>query len=207
MLLANNLSFQRNNKFIFQKLDLSLSPGKIIQLFGKNGSGKTTLIKILINILMPKTGDIFWNGQNIKKNIYNYYKDISLISDSSSFNKYLTISENIFFWKKLYSSKIKINEINKILEILSINEYKNTPVKFISKGEIRKLEFIRLIMEQKKLWLLDEPFLSIDQYTIDILNETFSNHLSKGGMIVFSSHYNHSFKSLEKINLEDHATY
>ena len=98
MLLGNNLSFQRNNKMIFHKVDISLSPGKIILLTGKNGSGKTTLIKVLTNILFPNTGEIFWNGQNIKKNIFNFYKNVSLIMDTISFNNNLTVKENIFFF-------------------------------------------------------------------------------------------------------------
>jgi ABC-type transport system involved in cytochrome c biogenesis, ATPase component len=45
MLLANNLSFERDNQTIFKELDISLSPKKIIHLYGHNGVGKTTLIR------------------------------------------------------------------------------------------------------------------------------------------------------------------
>ena len=205
MLLGNNLSFQRNNKMIFHKVDISLSPGKIILLTGKNGSGKTTLIKVLTNILFPNTGEIFWNGQNIKKNIFNFYKNVSLIMDTISFNNNLTVKENIFFWKKLYSSPISKKEINKILEILSISQYENTPIKFLSNGERKKLDFSRLIIEQKKLWILDEPYLGLDKDTADILDETFINHIEKDGMIIFASHNTPDLKLIEKINLENYA--
>lgn len=205
MLLGNNLSFQRNNKMIFHKVDISLSPGKIILLTGKNGSGKTTLIKVLTNILFPNTGEIFWNGQNIKKNIFNFYKDVSLIMDTISFNNNLTVKENIFFWKKLYSSPVSKKEINKILEILSISQYENTPIKFLSNGERKKLDFSRLIIEQKKLWILDEPYLGLDKDTADILDETFINHTEKDGMIIFASHNTPDLKLIEKINLENYA--
>ena len=62
MLLANNLSFHRNGKEIFKELDISLPPKKIIHLQGRNGIGKTTLIKILSTMLIPSTGEIYWNG-------------------------------------------------------------------------------------------------------------------------------------------------
>ena len=67
MLLANNLSFQRNGKSIFNNLNISLSPKKIIHIHGRNGIGKTTLIKILANMILPTTGEIYWNGKSIKK--------------------------------------------------------------------------------------------------------------------------------------------
>ena len=67
MLLINNLSFSRNETKIFENLNLSLSNKKIIQIKGRNGSGKTTFLKVILNILEPKSGEIFWKGKNIKK--------------------------------------------------------------------------------------------------------------------------------------------
>ena len=63
MLLINNLSFFRDSNLIFENLNLSLSNGQIIQIKGKNGSGKTTFLKVILNILLSKTGEIFWEGQ------------------------------------------------------------------------------------------------------------------------------------------------
>ena len=74
MLLANNISFTRNNKKILDNINLSLPPKKIIHLTGNNGVGKTTLLKILSNIIQPNEGDIFWNGKNIKKILMSFIK-------------------------------------------------------------------------------------------------------------------------------------
>ena len=84
MLLANNLSFERSGKSLFRDLDLSVSPNKIIQIRGRNGIGKTTLIKILSGIILPKTGDIYWNGKNIHKNPYNFFKNLALVMDTNT---------------------------------------------------------------------------------------------------------------------------
>ena len=63
MLLANNLSFERNSKIVFQNVNLSLPPKTIIQVTGRNGSGKTTLLKLLSSVLFPSDGQIFWEGK------------------------------------------------------------------------------------------------------------------------------------------------
>ena len=69
MLLITDLSFSRNSGTIFENLNLSLSNRSITQIRGKNGSGKTTFLHVILNILECKTGEIFWEGQNVKKNI------------------------------------------------------------------------------------------------------------------------------------------
>ena len=205
MLLANNLSYKYTEKYLFQNLDISVLPKKIIQIRGKNGVGKTTLIKILSNIIVPNTGDIYWNGKNIYKNTNYYFNNLSLILDTNTSKNELTVYENIKFWIALFSSSIVDNEINALLEMLNLINYKNTLVKKLSYGEKRKLEISRLIIEKKQLWIFDEPYLGLDETTIDIFNETLKNHTQSEGMVVFSSHYHLEVQGVDTIDLESYA--
>ena len=203
MLLANNIFFKRNNKIILSNINISISPGKILHLKGNNGIGKTTLLKILTNIIQPEKGEIFWKGKNIKKNPHNLYKDLTFIIDKQVSNNNLTTIENITFWKKLFSSKIKNNQIKIILDSLSLSEYMNTQISNLSYGEIKKLELSRLIIEQKKLWILDEPYIGLDNLTTRILNETINSHLGLGGMVIFTSHIHPEISNLENYELKN----
>ena len=205
MLLANNLSFTRNNKYIFSDLNLSVSPNKIIHISGRNGIGKTTLIKILANMLVPKTGEIYWNGKNIKKNLKDFFNNLTYIMDIQSSKEEMSVLENTIYWQKLFSSKIKDNELNTIFKLLSLNKY--SKVSTLSKGEIKKLELCRLVIEQKKFWLLDEPFSGLDQNSIELIRETFKNHIENNGMIIFSSHFNPEIKNMDTINIENYANF
>tara|TARA_Y100001970_G_C14177483_1_gene827834 strand:- start:1050 stop:1673 length:624 start_codon:yes stop_codon:yes gene_type:complete len=205
MLLANNLSFKRNSRKIFSNLDISVSPNKIIHIKGRNGIGKTTLIKVLVNMIIPNTGDIYWNGKNIKKNISEYYNNLTYIMDTNTSKNEMTVIENIKFWMKLNASKIKIKEIDAILQLLLIEPYKNIKTNFLSAGEIKKLELCRLIIEQKKLWILDEPYVGLDASVIEIVNETFNNHINNNGMIIFSSHYNPELRNMDTLLVENYA--
>ena len=205
MLLANNISFKYSERFLFKNLDLSISPKTIIQIKGRNGTGKTTLIKILSNILIPTTGEIYWNGKNIYKNTRYFFNNLTLIMDTNTSKGDMTVYENIQFWQKLFKSQIKNNEINLLLEMLNIHNYKNTFVKYLSYGEKRKLEISRLILEKKKLWIFDEPYLGLDKATINIFNETIKNHSKAEGMVIFSSHYHLEMRGLNTIDLENYA--
>ena len=205
MLLANNLSFKRGQKEIFKGLSISLPPKKIIHLKGQNGIGKTTLIKILVNILIPNTGEIYWNGKNVKKCLNEFFASLTYIMDTQTSKNELTVSENIQFWIKLFSSNIKSKQLDGIYNLLSLDKYKNIQVNFLSKGEIRKLELFRLVIEQKKLWILDEPYVGLDESTNELINETFRNHVDSGGMIIFSSNQNPELQNMDTINLENYA--
>ena len=62
-----------------------------------------------------------------------------------------------------------------------------------------------MVIEQKKLWLLDEPYMGLDDSTIELINETFKNHIENGGMIIFSSHHLPELQYMDTINLENYA--
>lgn len=205
MLIANNLSFERSGKYLFQNLDLSVPSKKIIQIRGRNGVGKTTLIKILSNIFYPTTGDIYWNGKNIQKNTNEFFKNLSLIMDNNTSKNDMTVYENIKFWQNIFSSTIQNHEIDTLLEMLNIQNYKQTMVKYLSFGEKRKLEMSRLIIEKKKLWIFDEPYLGLDEAAITVFNETLISHTKAEGMVIFTSHYHLEIKGIETINLENYA--
>ena len=199
MLLINNLSFSRNKTKIFENLNLSLNNKGMMQIKGKNGSGKTTFLKVILNILEPESGEIIWKGKNIKKNIFDFYNQTTFIMDNNTSTRELSVQDNINFWKGLSSSKLNNDEIFKLLKKLDIDQYYKTRVMLLSSGERKKLELLRLILEQKKLWVLDEPFNHLDDLSIEILNQTFLDHINSDGMILFASHFNPNISNLETL--------
>ena len=201
MLLINNLSFSRNETKIFENLNLSLSNKKIIQIKGRNGSGKTTFLKVILNILEPKSGEIIWKGKNVKKNIFDFYSQTTFIMDNNTSTRELSVEDNINFWRGLSSSKLNNEEIFELLRKLDIEKYYKTKVMYLSSGERKKLELLRLILEQKKLWILDEPFNHLDELSVEILNQTFLDHVNNDGMILFASHYDPMINNLETLVL------
>jgi len=200
MLLVNNLSFFRNDIKIFEGKNLSLFEKQIIQIKGKNGVGKTTFIEVILNLLEPKTGEIFWEGKNIKKNIFKFYDQSTFIMDKNTSTRELTVLENINFWKGISNSQLSDDVIILLLKTFNIGKYYNTKVMYLSSGETKKLELLRLIIEQKKLWVLDEPYNHLDEFSIGILNQTFIDHINNGGMIIFASHFNPNINNLKALD-------
>ena len=201
MIIVKDLSVERLDKKIFENINLSLTPGNITILKGKNGSGKTTLLKALLNIIEPSFGSIYWKGKLLKKNLYDFYNHVTYIADTTSSLRKLTIKDNINIWKKFFVSKINDAQIEIALKTLKLDNYLNKKVGTLSFGETKKLEFLRLIIENKNVWVLDEPLSNLDEDSIELMKQTFADHRSKEGSIIFSSHQNPGIYVTEEVQL------
>ena len=89
-------------------------------------------------------------GENLEKNLYDFYNNVTYIADKTSSLKQLTVNENIKIWKNIFLSKINNDQIEKILHILKLDSYKNKKTNILSLGETKKLELLLLIIENKK---------------------------------------------------------
>ena len=201
MIIVKDLSVERLDKKIFENINLSLAPGNIAILKGKNGSGKTTLLKALLNIIEPSFGSIYWKGKLLKKNLYDFYNNVTYIADTTSSLRKLSIKDNINIWKKFFISKINDAQIETALKTLKLDNYLNKKVVELSFGETKKLEFLRLIIENKNVWILDEPLSNLDEDSIELIKQTFADHCAKEGSIIFSSHQNPGIYVTEEIQL------
>ena len=201
MILVKDLSVKRSNKKIFENINLSVGSGKIILLKGKNGSGKTTLLKAILNLIEPSSGSIYWKGKLLKKNLYDFYNNTTYIADKTSSLRKLSVCENINIWRKIFLSNITNSQVDNILKTLKLDIYINQKVNSLSFGETKKLEFLRLIIENKKIWILDEPLSNLDNESIDLLGQTFEDHRSNEGSIIFSSHQQSEISVSEEISL------
>ena len=201
MILVKDLSIERSNKKIFENVNLSLGSGKIILLKGKNGSGKTTLLKAILNLIEPSSGAIYWKGKLLKKNLYNFFNHVTYIADRTSSLSKLSVKENIKIWKKIFLSNISNSQVENILKTLKLDIYLDQKVNSLSFGETKKLEFLRLIIENKKIWILDEPLSNLDNESIDVIAQTFEDHRSKEGSIIFSSHQESEINVSEEVLL------
>ena len=206
MILANNITCRRGNNLIFENLNFKVEDGVATIISGKNGSGKTSLVRILGNLLKPKKGELIWKGKSIHKNIDEYHKQITYIADTNCSKDKLSVYENMKFWKNLYNSSISNEIINKLLDNINLQSFINEPVYRLSTGQKRKLELTRLVIEERHMWTLDEPFLGLDQETVNIIGQTISDHLLQNGAVILSSHVPVSITSKKYIDLDLHES-
>ncbi len=204
MLEARDLTCIRNDNILFEQLNFSLQAGQILQLLGHNGAGKSSLMRLLAGLASPAQGDVLWHAQPIARQRLAYQRDLLFIGHKAGINASLTPLENLRFAQQL--SGAPGCDLWALLAGLGLGGHEDVPCGSLSAGQQRRVNLARLWLSESRLWLLDEPFTSLDKSAIAGLQARFAQHLEQGGLIVVASHQDlHSALPVQTLNLADPA--
>lgn len=164
MLNMKDVSKKFNNKIILDKINLEIRSSQVVGLVGVNGSGKTTLMKSILQLMTIDGGEIKMMGNVFSR---EHFKSIGSMIETPIFHNNLTGFENIKIHKKMIKTKIFF-DTDFVLKLvgLSKDDYLNKKVKNYSLGMKQKLGFIRAVIHQPKLLILDEPTNGLDPIAI-----------------------------------------
>ena len=154
MITADNLSLFKNHKKIFANLGFSLSVSSTLIITGDNGSGKTSLLKIIAGISEVSSGQILWDGEDIKNIRGEFASDAQFIGHKNFLKPNLTVYENLNFYCKLFNSE---NALDAALKFFDLEDVRNEMVKNLSAGMQKKVMLSRLLACPTTIWILDEP--------------------------------------------------
>lgn len=188
MILAKNLSHSKGNKTLFRRVNFCLQPGQRVLVQGANGAGKSTLLKIVAGLLSPDHGQVTYQGHPLHLEAANYSNHMSYLGHQNSLKKSLTPIENVQELLCLANAKASDIQIHALLDELGLKAQKHQLCETLSAGECRKVALAAVILKNKILWVLDEPFTSLDKASYDKLQTICQQHLKQGGMILLSCH-------------------
>ncbi len=184
-LQAHKLCCIRDDRTLFSDLDFSVSIGEALLLEGANGSGKTSLLRIICGFREPDSGEISWCGETIPYS--QYYNDMAYVGHMDGIKKELTVLENLRLVLALGEpGRMSIEEA---LAKVHLTGYDEALVQALSAGQKRRLSLARLLITHNVLWVLDEPFTSLDKLGISLVEGLMAEHCAHGGMIVMTSHH------------------
>ncbi|WP_020561422.1 cytochrome c biogenesis heme-transporting ATPase CcmA [Methylosarcina fibrata] len=184
-LQAVGLSCSRDDRLLFDGLNFELTPGQVLLLEGRNGSGKTSLLRILCGFREADAGQVLWCGDSIKN--AQYYADMAYVGHLDGIKKELTVQENLMV--SLALSRPGVYSIEQALAKVRLSGYEDVLVQSLSAGQKRRLSLARLLITDNHLWILDEPFTSLDKEGIALIETLMIEHCMNGGMIVLTSHH------------------
>ncbi len=179
---AKKLSCIRGMKYVYSKVDFTLESGEILVIIGKNGCGKTSLLKTIAGFLKPASGQITISCADDLQS----FDIIHYIGTSSSLKKQLTVKENLIFWSKMLGGNI--NNIEKAIKIFELDEILNNPISYLSSGQIKRCSLARLLLDERKIWLLDEPETALDKNSLNRFIDIVINHVKNNGIAIIASH-------------------
>lgn len=202
-----NISCERGTRQLFEKLNVSVSAGKVLHVRGENGSGKSSLLKIIALLNHSQKGEVFWQGENVAHYPEKYFENLLYLGHKGAINLQMNAVQNLTWYQNIQGQGdvSSTQQYEQAFKTLGLYGFEDIPVRHLSAGQKRKVLLARLILQNKKLWLLDEPFVSLDKPSIEILEVLMNRHLDQGGLIVFSSHQEVSIEQdkLVILNLED----
>jgi heme exporter protein A len=201
-LVADSLACVRDDRTLFEGLSFQLSPGQALLLEGRNGSGKTSLLRTLCGMRRPDAGEIRWDGEDIFDLGPDYHAHIAYVGHKDGVKHDLTVAENLRLARGLGTPNPDAN-LDDVLTRVELWGYDEVAARNLSAGQQRRLALARLLVTRASLWILDEPFTSLDSLGIGIVESLFANHVAQGGMLAVTSHHQVSLHDTEilRINL------
>ncbi|WP_175620987.1 ABC transporter ATP-binding protein [Chryseobacterium schmidteae] len=174
MLEIKNISVSFKDKNVLQNLNLDIEKGIILGILGKNGAGKTTLFESLYQS-QKYSGEILWQNQKLLR------QNISYLETENYFYPYITGREYLsYFAKEKLPKTIELAEKFQ----LPLDKY----VQYYSSGMKKKLALIGMLMLDKPINILDEPFNGVDFEGVHLLYDIIRELKQSNKMVIISSH-------------------
>lgn len=167
---------------------LSVAKGEIYGLLGPNGAGKTTLIKTLLGIVHPTSGTAEMLGQPISN--YKIKRKIGFLPENHRFPNYLTAEQTLKYFAELSDVEIKNidSQIDKLLSLVKMSQWKKTKISKFSKGMMQRLGLAQAMMNNPELIFLDEPTDGVDPIGRKEIRDVLTNLKNNGTTIFLNSH-------------------
>lgn len=188
MLTFDKLVVLRDSTPITKKISLTLLPGCLLNIYGINGAGKTSLLRVLSGISNQNYGILRYDNLAIENDIVlkNYRNLVGYISEDNYLDLECSVIENLRFWASIYCSTME--SLNSAIVIFKLNKFLNYKICELSSGWKKKTLLAMILLNYRKIWILDEPFAHLDIETKQILINILQQYCNMGCIVITSSH-------------------
>lgn len=185
-LSVTNLVCERAGRPVIDALSFALAPGSALLLRGLNGAGKSTLLRALAGLLPLAGGGATLDGVSLADDPDDWTERIAFAGHLDAIKPQLTAGENLAFWAALFGAPP--GAVGAALAAMGLSLLADRPAAALSAGQKRRLGLARLALVPRRLWLLDEPTVSLDADAVSRLAALVRAHCAGGGMAVIATH-------------------
>lgn len=180
VLEAVDVGLSIGKKTILEKVSLKINQGDTFIMLGANGAGKSSFAKIVVGVERPTSGQISVSCRRI-----GYVPQRSINHASLSVNELLQ-----------YFGKLKNcdhNEVERVLELVELQPYRDQYASRLSGGYQRRLTLAQALLDDPDILVLDEPFVGLDQDSIQGLTTILDRFINNGGTMMLTTHVLNQF--------------
>ncbi|NSW44750.1 MAG: LPS export ABC transporter ATP-binding protein [Bacteroidales bacterium] len=181
-------------------VSVEVNQGEIVGLLGPNGAGKTTTFYMIVGLIKPNSGRIYFDDKDITD--YAVYKraqiGIGYLAQEASVFRKMTVEDNIRSVLEMsnFTKEYQKERLETLLEEFGLNRIRKSLGIQLSGGERRRTEIARALALNPKFILLDEPFAGVDPIAVEDIQEIVSRLREKNIGIIITDHNVHETLSI-----------
>ena len=178
--IVKTYGYEDNKIYATNHIDLQIEEGSFVAIVGRSGSGKSTLLHILAGLVKPTKGEVYLEGKSLyemndhtltrfrRRRMGFVFQFFNLISTQN-------VLENIVLPIHLDDGEIDDDYLNEIINLLGLEEKKNSFIYELSGGQQQRVCIARVLATSPKVILLDEPTSALDPISAGKIEETLYN--------------------------------
>ncbi|MEM9838653.1 MAG: heme ABC exporter ATP-binding protein CcmA [Pseudomonadota bacterium] len=182
---CDEVTVMRGGRAVLAGAGFRLAPGEALQLRGTNGSGKTSMLRAVAGLARYDGEIAFERDGQVLDPGYIRANEVHYVGTESGLAPRLTMQENSRFLADFFGAELEDH-----LEQLGLAAHEGRKVSTLSSGQQRRLALLRLLINPRALWLLDEPFVALDDDGQLIVRTLIDAHRDRGGMVMIALHEN-----------------
>jgi ABC-2 type transport system ATP-binding protein len=171
-------------------VNFSIQPGEILGYLGPNGAGKSTTVKMLIGLIEPTAGQVYFHGQDVRADLKAYQRRIGYVPEEPHLYPHLSGREYLQLAGRLRGLPRRILEpkMDELIRLFGLWEDRYSPLISYSKGMRQKILISGALLHDPELLILDEPFSGLDVNTALVLRSLLHALAERRKMVLYSSH-------------------
>jgi ABC-type multidrug transport system ATPase subunit len=189
LIRTENLSKRYGDFTAVDNLNLHVRWGEVYGFLGPNGAGKTTTILMLLGILPPSSGNILLFDSPLRPdNYFALKRRIGVVGETQHFYDDMTARGYLHFFADLYAVKNAGDRVEGLMEAVNLDSFLDVRARDYSRGMKQKLAFVRALLPDPDLLILDEPVSGLDPYGIREIRQLIQAQNEAGKTVLISSH-------------------